>query len=506
VKRVVDRWGDVETSVLTRLGLANGIGAVLSFYTGTLIDSTRSNFGHRPLDLFVFLGYLAVMLPVGAMAGHQDLHAVTAWRLRGAALGPVERRQLLRLPLRQAYHSFAYWLGAAVIFGGLNFIVEGESFLYSLRVASTIVLGGLTTAGIAFLLLEQAMRPVFREMFAIEAPTELEGFGIRTRLLVSWALGSAIPLLIIALGFVGRSPANNPNLRVAVWTLAAVGIVAGAVMITIAARSVSEPLGTIRGALARVQRDDLDADVPVDDGGEVGQLQAGFNRMVAGLRDRRALEDLFGRHVGTEVAHLAREEGVRLGGERREASVVFVDLVGSSRLAQSRPADEVLALLNTFFATVVDRIEQEGGWVNKFEGDAALCVFGAPAAQADHATRALRAARTLRRDLLALSLTHPELVAGIGVSAGDVAAGNIGAAHRYEYTVIGDPVNEAARLTEAAKTRPGGVLASEEAVARASDEERKRWVVADELALRGRHEPTLAYEPRVQSTVTTTVT
>jgi adenylate cyclase len=288
--------------------------------------------------------------------------------------------------------------------------------------------------------------------------------------------------------------------------LTAVGIVAGAVVITTAARSISEPLDGIRSALARVQRDDLDVDVPIDDAGEIGQLEAGFNRMVAGLRDRRVLEDLFGRHVGTEVASLAREQGVHLGGERREASVVFVDLVGSSRLAQSRPADAVVGLLNTFFGTVVERIEQEGGWVNKFEGDAALCLFGAPADQPDHATRALRAARTLRRDLLALSLTHPELVAGIGVSAGDVAAGNVGAAQRYEYTVIGDPVNEASRLTEAAKARPGGVLASEEAVARASSEERKRWVVADELALRGRSQPTLAYEPRIQSTVTTTVT
>jgi adenylate cyclase len=354
------------------------------------------------------------------------------------------------------------------------------------------------------LLLERAMRPVFRELFAMDAPDGTRMLGIRTRLLVSWALGAAIPLLIIALSYVGRGPADAPN-QVAIWALVTVGVAVGALVITTAARSISEPLDAIRTALARVQRDELDVDVPVDDGGEVGQLQAGFNRMVAGLRDRRALEDLFGRHVGTEVASLAREQGVHLGGERRDASVVFVDLVGSSRLAQSRPADAVVGLLNTFFAAVVDRIEQEGGWVNKFEGDAALCVFGAPADQPDHATRALRAARTLRRDLLALSMTHPELVAGIGVSAGDVAAGNVGAAHRYEYTVIGDPVNEASRLTEAAKARPGGVLASEEAVARASAEERKRWVVADEVALRGRTQPTLAYEPRIQSTVTTTV-
>ncbi len=506
MRRIVQRWGDVETSALTRLGLANGVGATLSFCTGTLIDSTRSAPGHRTLDLLVFLGYMAVFLPIGGVIAHHDVHDVTAWRFRGAALGPVKRRKLLQFPLRQAGFSFAYWLGAAVLFGCLNFFVEGSSFVYSVRVAGTVVLGGLTTAGIAFLLLEQAMRPVYRELFAVEAPEGATGLGLRTRLLVSWALGSAIPLLIIALGFVGSSPAENPNLRIAVWTLTAVGIVVGAVVITTAARSISEPLDGIRSALARVQRDDLDVDVPIDDAGEIGQLEAGFNRMVAGLRDRRVLEDLFGRHVGTEVASLAREQGVHLGGERREASVVFVDLVGSSRLAQSRPADAVVGLLNTFFGTVVERIEQEGGWVNKFEGDAALCVFGAPADQPDHATRALRAARTLRRDLLALSLTHPELVAGIGVSAGDVAAGNVGAAQRYEYTLIGDPVNEASRLTEAAKARPGGVLASEEAVARASSEERKRWVVADELALRGRSQPTLAYEPRIQSTVTTTVT
>jgi adenylate cyclase len=180
--------------------------------------------------------------------------------------------------------------------------------------------------------------------------------------------------------------------------------------------------------------------------------------------------------------------------------------VGSSRLAQSRSAEEVVTLLNTFFAAVVERVDEEGGWVNKFEGDGALCVFGAPAAQPDHATRALRAARTLRRDLLALALQHPELEAGIGVSAGAVAAGNVGAAQRFEYTVIGDPVNEAARLTEQAKTRPGGVLASEEAVARATADERARWAVADEIELRGRAHPTLAYEPRVRSDVHTPAT
>jgi adenylate cyclase len=338
------------------------------------------------------------------------------------------------------------------------------------------------------LLLERAMRPVFRELFALDAPDGTRMLGIRTRLLVSWALGAAIPLLIIALSYVGRGSADSPN-QVAIWALVTVGIAVGALVITTAARSITEPLDAIRAALARVQRDELDVDVPVDDGGEVGQLQAGFNRMVAGLRDRRALADLFGRHVGTEVASLARAQGVHLGGERREASVVFVDLVGSSRLAQSRSADAVVGLLNTFFATVVERIEQEGGWVNKFEGDAALCVFGAPVELDDPATAALCTARAVRDQVAEMG----ELQIGIGVAAGPVIAGQIGAASRLEYTIIGDAVNEAARLTDLAKRVEGNILASDATVEAATPEEQAHWIAGRITRLRGREAPTHTY-------------
>ena len=144
-------------------------------------------------------------------------------------------------------------------------------------------------------------------------------------------------------------------------------------------------------ALERVRQGDLSVEVPVDDAGEIGQLEAGFNEMVTGLRERRRLEDIFGRHVGTEVARRAMDDGAGLGGEQRVVSVLFVDLIGSTALAATRPAAEVVELLNALFECVVGATDAEGGWVNKFEGDAALCVFGAPADQPDHAARALRA-------------------------------------------------------------------------------------------------------------------
>src|SRR5204863_7521346 len=108
---------------------------------------------------------------------------------------------------------------------------------------------------------------------------------------------------------------------------------------------------------------------------------AGFNRMVAGLRERERLRDLFGRQVGEDVARRALEEGVTLGGEEREAAALFVDIVDSTGFAIDRPAKEVVQALNRFFTVVVEVTNDHGGLVNKFSGDAALCVFGAPLEQ-----------------------------------------------------------------------------------------------------------------------------
>ena len=129
--------------------------------------------------------------------------------------------------------------------------------------------------------------------------------------------------------------------------------------------------------------------------------------------------------------------------------------------------------------------------MNKFEGDAALCVFGVPTPVADPAGLALRTARELATRIEAES----PLQAGVGVSAGEVVAGNIGAAERFEYTVIGDPVNEAARLTELAKERRPRVLASGRAVRRASGDEAQNWELGEQVTLRGRAEPTTLAAP-----------
>ena len=240
---------------------------------------------------------------------------------------------------------------------------------------------------------------------------------------------------------------------------------------------------TLRKEVEQVEEGDLDAEVIVYDGSEIGQLQAGFNRMVAGLRERERIQDLFGRHVGEEVARKALEGEVELGGELRDVAVLFTDVVGSTELATKRPPEEVVELLNQFFGVVVETVHRHGGWVNKFEGDAALAVFGAPVGLDDAATAALATARELA-DRLPREVDG--LAAAIGVSAGEVVAGNVGAESRFEYTVIGDPVNEAARLTELAKEKPERLLASAAILEQASAEEAGNWKLDGAVTLRGR--------------------
>ena len=157
--------------------------------------------------------------------------------------------------------------------------------------------------------------------------------------------------------------------------------------------------------------------------------------MVAGLREREHLRDLFGRHVGQEVAEAAAEPA-RSSSAARPAwsSVLFVDLVGSTTYASEHSPAEVVEMLNRFFGVVVDEVDRRHGLVNKFIGDAVLAIFGAPVALPTTTPGAALAAARAMADRLAEEV--PEIGAGIGVATGEVVAGNVG--HAPPLRVHGD--------------------------------------------------------------------
>ena len=202
-----------------------------------------------------------------------------------------------------------------------------------------------------------------------------------------------------------------------------------------------------------------DARVQVDDGSEVGLLQCGFNAMAAGLEERERLRDLFGRHVGEDVVAggAGDGDGPALGGEVRDVARAVRRprrLDGAGRRAPAARGRRGSS--TTSSRVVVEVAARHGGWVNKFEGDAALVRLR----RADRPPRRRGAALRAARELHDAAATAARCDAGIGVSAGPAVAGNVGAEQRFEYTVIGDPVNEAARLCELAKRRDDRVLAS----------------------------------------------
>jgi adenylate cyclase len=441
--------------------------------------------------------YLSITLPLGWIWGSRYRRPIESWLLAGRPPNDSEREYTLRFPLLLTLIAAAFWGGAALLLGVVQLIAVGlEVAVLTVVIVS---LGGEVTCALSYLIIERAYRPVTALALRANPPKRAVTPGVRARLTVSWSLGTGIPLFGIAailLTLLFGADVDPEEAAGAALFLVGAATVVGLLAVHLAGQSIADPLQAVREAQGKVEEGSFDVEVPVDDGGEIGLLEAGFNRMAAGLGERERLRDLFGRHVGREVARAAAEGEVALGGEEREVAALFVDVVGSTSLAATRPPREVVELLNRFFRAAVQVVEEHAGFVNKFEGDAALCVFGAPVANEDSAGDSLAAARELRARI---AREVPELDFGIGVSAGVAVAGNVGAEERFEYTVIGDPVNEAARLCELAKRRPERVLASEAVLERASADEAARWRVGDGVVLRGRDSETRVATPAGQT-------
>src|SRR5258705_10485585 len=175
--------------------------------------------------------------------------------------------------------------------------------------------------------------------------------------------------------------------------------------------------------------------------------------MIEGLRQRDFIRSTFGRYVSPEVAQelLASPEAQRLGGEKREVTVLMSDLRGYSRFAELGDAQAVMAVLNEVLARMTDVIIAHGGTINEFIGDAIFAIFGAPLAHPDHAERAAAAAIAMQRAMADVNEAHaqrglPRFEMGVGINTGEAVVGNIGSEQRAKYAVVGAAVNLASRV------------------------------------------------------------
>ena len=485
------RWPDFALAVMG----PDIIGAlfVLGFLRFGLPPEHRVTLGGLPQgSLAFFIAVVLLAFTVESLISLKLLIPVFRWQ-RGdaeslsdddAVATEFARTRALKMPL---YRSLIG--GAAWCLGGIILIIPiwGVVSHFVPVMAMAAALGGTATSIIGYLQAERVLRPVAVAALRAGVPEHFHPRpGVMLRTVLTWLLSTGVPVVAIIVTMVTTKlsmvQVYAEELFMPILLLSIAALVIGLVGTVLTAMSIADPLRDLRWALGEVQRGNYHAHVQIYDASELGLLQGGFNNMVRELSERQRLRDLFGRYVGEDVARRALENRPELGGRERHVAVLFVDLVGSTHLFATRPPAEVVGLLNEFFRIVVETVDRHGGFVNKFLGDAALAVFGAPLEHPDSAGAALAAARELHDELIEVLGTNEF---GIGVSAGRAIAGHIGAQARFEYTVIGDPVNEAARLTELAKLEEGHVLASAIAVSGALDAEALCWDVGEMVELRG---------------------
>ena len=227
----------------------------------------------------------------------------------------------------------------------------------------------------------------------------------------------------------------------------------------------SRPIFRLVDGTRAIAGGDFKVALPVTSHDELGMLTESFNQMAKSLREKEMIKRAFSRYVAREVVEevLKDPEQLQLKGERREVTVLFCDVRGFTPMSERLTPEQVVSLLNDFYTLMIEITFKHDGTLDKFLGDGVMAIFGAPIAHSDHALSAARAALAMQAGMERLSAarvaagTEP-IVIGIGINAGEVVAGTVGTEDRMEYTVIGDNVNLASRLTSNAK--PGQILIS----------------------------------------------
>ncbi len=238
--------------------------------------------------------------------------------------------------------------------------------------------------------------------------------------------------------------------RTLLWIAVSASVLA-MVMSLVVFQKLNQWLRFIDEALTRMREGQWDENIPVRPGDELASLCDGMNRLAKKWKERQVLSEAFRRYVDPSLADHILRQGLKLGGETFQATILFADMRDFTELSELMTPQEMVGLLNQYFSLVEPIIHHEGGWVNKFGGDSLLAIFGAPVVFPDHVERAVRAGTRMRDAILDFNIRQrqvggPVLRVGMGIHCGEVVVGHVGGAKRMEYTVIGDAVNMASRI------------------------------------------------------------
>lgn len=389
-----------------------------------------------------------------------------------AAGGHIDRASALAATYtysRRTSHRAVWATGvwAAALAVTVAVIVQapvGRLVQYAL-VAATL---GIAVQLIAFhSIMESALRPVRMSLIGDlqigdDLPHPVPTFATRSNVsmvAVAFGFGSAGALLSAPFESTRSAPIICIAIGFALTLLFAVPI-----SVSFGFSPSLQPIRDLAEGAERVAAGHFSRRLPVVQDDDLGALAASFNRMQAGLAERQRLQGAFGTYVDPVLAaRLLKQSDDVFAGERRTVTVMFVDVRDFTAFAESHTAEDTVARLNALFGIVVPAVVSSGGHVNKFLGDGALAVFGAPNDLTGHADAALHAAVSIHRSVS--STFGDSLRIGIGINTGTVIAGTIGGGGKLEFTLIGDTVNVAARVEALTKATGDTLLFTEGTVA-----------------------------------------
>ncbi len=235
---------------------------------------------------------------------------------------------------------------------------------------------------------------------------------------------------------------------------AAVGILMLLAVSLLVARSLAVPLRQMVTATAKVAEGDLNIDLSnIRSRDEVGSLAQAFTQMTEGLKQRDFIRDTFGRYLTKEVVNrlLETKDGLQLGGESREISIMMSDIRGFTAVTAEMRPEQVITFLNRYLGKIVEILLDHRGTIDEIVGDGILAFFGAPEPLDDHPARAVACALKMQQAMDEINSINekeglPHIEMGVAVNTGNVVVGNIGSEKRSKYAAVGSQMNFTGRM------------------------------------------------------------
>lgn len=253
-----------------------------------------------------------------------------------------------------------------------------------------------------------------------------------------------------------------------IWFVAILAVVIVLALLSRLSKSITDPITKLATATSALRGGRLsEVNLPKSCGvrkDEVQTLYLAFGEMVESLKDQEKVRAALNKVVSPTIATEILKSGMKLGGEKKRVCIMFADIRGFTRMTENMEPENVIVMLNHCMTKVSHVIDEKGGLIDKYVGDAIMALFGIPQSKSEDPLQAIEAAFEIQNSLSIWNKERaqegkPLIYMGIGIDIGEVIAGNMGAEDRQNYTVLGSYVNVASRLCSIAE--PGQILFSE---------------------------------------------